>query len=114
MVDDDVEFRRDACEALESAGYRTIAASNGRDAVQVLTLGRIRPSAVVLDVNMPEMDGVEFARWLNGQSSLRSIPVIVVSALLFAGSADLMKPAAVLMKPFSPADLLESVETAAS
>ena len=114
VVDDDVAFRRDVCEAIESAGYRTVAASNGRDAAGVLSIGLTRPCAVVLDVNMPEMDGVEFCRWLNGQPNLRSIPVIVVSAFIFSGAADVMKPAAVLTKPFLPDDLLETLYAAAS
>jgi CheY-like chemotaxis protein len=113
VIDDDVAMRRDVCEALEGAGYATVAASNGRDAIEALS-SYGRPRAIVLDLDMPDMDGVAFKRWLNQQPALKTIPVIVASAYVRQRALDVLRPAAVLLKPFSPEALLDCVEATAS
>ncbi len=113
VVDDDVVFRRDVCEVLGDAGHETIAASNGRDAMAVLASGP-RPSAIVLDLDMPEVDGFAFTRWLDRHPSLRAIPVVVVSGLVHAGVGQPLRCVAMLDKPFSPDELIEHVEKAVS
>ena len=77
LVDDDVASLESMSRILEAAGWRTILAHNGVEALAVL--GRTRPAAIILDLIMPEMDGFEFLQHLREDLHLKSIPVIVMS-----------------------------------
>jgi CheY-like chemotaxis protein len=99
VVDDDDASREAAVAFLESLGYRAVSAANGRQAFEVMRAG-VRPSLILLDLVMPEMDGWAFRAEQRKDGELAGIPVIVYSA----GSdprADLesLEAAAVLLKP---------------
>lgn len=87
--------------------YRTEHCINGREALDRLSTGE-RPSLIISDINMPDMDGYELIRRLRSNAELSAIPVIVLSsvessadriALLEMGAADFM------LKPFNPEEL---------
>ena len=65
-------------ELLEDAGYRAIGTSNGRGAIEAAT--EYRPDLIILDLDMPEMNGVETCRHLKEMRSLAGIPVVVLTA----------------------------------
>ncbi|MEO0413785.1 MAG: response regulator [Verrucomicrobiota bacterium] len=77
LVDDDHDAREALGRLIEDRGWKVSHASNGKEALAVLT--KTRPAAIVLDLMMPEMDGFEFLRQLQREENLASIPVIVVS-----------------------------------
>lgn len=77
LVDDDTASLDAMARILEAAGWHTILAANGVEALAALT--KTRPAAIVLDLIMPEMDGFEFLRHLREDQHLKSIPVIVMS-----------------------------------
>jgi CheY-like chemotaxis protein len=79
VVEDDDDLRESLCGVLDAEGYRTIAASNGQEALDRLAEGV--PSLVLLDLNMPVMDGEAFLAEVRSRDDLASLPVIVVSAL---------------------------------
>src|SRR5919204_644743 len=95
LVEDDRAVRDTLVDALELDGYEVVAAADGRDALEVLTLRR--PDAIVLDLMMPTMDGWEFRR-LQREIG-HDIPVVVISATLNP-RLDEVRPEAFLMKPF--------------
>jgi len=64
---------------LEDRGYEVMKAQNGPEALDVATASR--PDVILLDIMMVGMDGIEVCRRLKADSALRSIPVIMVSAL---------------------------------
>lgn len=81
VVDDDLDGREVLCRALEKAGHEVKCVSNGQDA-----LGSIlerRPNLIVLDLFMPQMDGVSLLEILRSYLRLQSLPVIV-----FTGAPD--------------------------
>lgn len=112
VVDDDAAFRRDLCAALEDEGYATVGASNGRDALDWLSAGTIRPSVIVLDLHMDGMDGETFAVRLSKDRRCPAIPVLLISAHegIDAIAARLNVHAA-LSKPFRPERLLTLVRS---
>ena len=79
LVDDDDAIRESLREALEEDGFEVVTAANGREA-----LDRLRnspcPSAILLDLMMPVMNGWEFRDAQLSDPSLRAIPVLVISA----------------------------------
>ena len=74
-------FREVVRMRLKAAGYQTLAAGGVEQAWE-LALAH-RPDVVLLDLVMPEVDGVVFLRRLRGEPSLAATPVIVVSGLSF-------------------------------
>jgi adenylate cyclase len=85
LVVDDTEMNRDMlCSLLEADGHKSAVAENGRLALEFL---KAKPfDLVLLDVMMPEMNGYQVLEHLKSDSSLRAIPVIVLSALDEIGS----------------------------
>jgi adenylate cyclase len=85
LVVDDTEMNRDMlCSLLEADGHKSAVAENGRLALELL---KAKPfDLVLLDVMMPEMNGYQVLEHVKSDSSLRDIPVIVLSALDEIGS----------------------------
>jgi PAS domain S-box-containing protein len=80
IVDDDPALQAIARRALQSAGYDTQVADNGPSA---LILARsYRPDLMLLDVNMPEMDGFEVCQIIKSDPETRSIYILILSALV--------------------------------
>jgi CheY-like chemotaxis protein len=63
---------------LENLGYRVIEARNGREAVELASA--VRPDLILMDLNMPEMDGLSAVRRIRQKSELAEIPVLANSA----------------------------------
>ncbi|MFN8452388.1 MAG: response regulator transcription factor [Anaerolineae bacterium] len=75
IVDDKMSVQRMVADYLAENGFRTVLASNGREALYVSR--HERPDLVLLDIMMPEMDGFEFMRYFRKE---RSTPVIMLTA----------------------------------
>lgn len=109
IVDDDDDTREATASLLSSAGYETVEASDGRQALD--KLARVSdPRLVLLDLMMPVMDGVEFIEELERRDQLRGLNVLIVSASDQVQAAHpVAKQLPLLRKPFSSARLLEFV-----
>jgi PAS domain S-box-containing protein len=79
VVEDDPPTRETLCRSLESMGYITHAAVNGRSGLDWLANHPV-PSLILLDLMMPEMDGFAFLRELRQRPAFADVPVIVVTA----------------------------------
>jgi two-component system response regulator MprA len=77
VVEDDRELAGVLADALSEYGYRVECAHDG--AVALARLENERPVAIILDLLMPEMDGLEFLGSRKGNSALSDIPVIVLT-----------------------------------
>ena len=94
---------------LAGEGYRVAAASNGADALERLR-GKDRPSLILLDMNMPVMDGPSFCARRRQNQALASIPVVIVSSSDdVAQKAQEMGAARYLQKPVDTIELLDTV-----
>ncbi|PKL92896.1 MAG: two-component system response regulator [Candidatus Goldiibacteriota bacterium HGW-Goldbacteria-1] len=111
VIADDEPFILSALQDTLSDDYTVFSASNGKEAVALV--GKTMPDLAILDVMMPEMDGLEACKVLKKDSSTKSVPVILLTAKGqitdiekgFKSGAD-----AYVVKPFSPARLMEKVE----
>ena len=81
IIDDDRMFREVVRMRLKAAGYQTFVAANAQEGWEQAR--QHRPDVVLLDLVMPEADGVEFLRRLRGDPALAATPVIVVSGVSF-------------------------------
>jgi DNA-binding response OmpR family regulator len=77
IVEDDIDLRELIKQAGEKRSYRALLAGNGLEAKKLLEAGSI-PDIIILDINMPGMDGFGFCRWLREDFPL--VPVIFLSA----------------------------------
>jgi len=80
IVDDNAETTAALTAMLDLRGYETASALDGLDALSQLRAG-LRPSLIVLDWMMPNLDGRGFLERVAADSQLRSIPVVIYSAL---------------------------------
>ena len=78
LVDDEPDLVELLQYTLEQAGYRVLAASNGKDGLRLAETER--PDVAVLDIMMPEMDGIELTQRLREDAQLRLTPIILLTA----------------------------------
>jgi CheY-like chemotaxis protein len=79
VVDDTESTRLAFARLLRAEGYDVVTAGSGKDAFR--RLETVRPDMILLDVIMPEMDGMEFLELLRSYPAWRELPVIMISAL---------------------------------
>ena len=78
VVDDAADNVAVISLALQQQGYKVVTASNGEDAVRVAE--QTRPNLVLMDINLPELDGLGATRRILENEALRDVPVVVVTA----------------------------------
>ncbi len=86
VVDDEEAIREALCDLLEDAGFATISARHGLDALRALATLPTAPAFILLDLMMPIMDGWAFCRSRWRSPTLREIPVVLISAVDMAES----------------------------
>jgi two-component system cell cycle response regulator DivK len=110
LVEDDDNARRAYCVMLRQAGFRVVEAANGPDAVR----GAIEdsPDLILMDMNLPMLDGWEAARRIRSDSRAGCTPLLAFSALIDS-IADLRHDSGLfdgfIAKPVSPAELVRRV-----
>ena len=110
VVDDDPDVRDAVADVLADEGYGVTGVGSGREALQHLQQ-HMRPSLILLDMMMPEMDGWLLRQELKKSPDLASIPIVILSAhgdvrdaALALGAVDYLR------KPLSVDSLLEIAE----
>jgi two-component system, cell cycle response regulator DivK len=97
-------------DLLDAHGYRTIQTRNGLDA---LILARShRPDLVLMDIQLPEVSGLEVVRWLKDDDELRAIPIIAVTAFAMKGDEERIRSGgceAYISKPISVLMFLDTI-----
>ena len=106
VIDDDEDLRLLARKALERGGHLVMEASDGEEGLRILESER--PDLLVLDLNMPGMDGFEVLRRVRAHDQFRQLPVVVLTALGDEASAHTsfqLGATDFLAKPFTPPQL---------
>jgi CheY-like chemotaxis protein len=81
VVDDDDGIREALCDLLDDAGFATVGARHGLEALKVLAASSEAPTFILLDLMMPVMDGWAFCDSRRKIGALRDIPVVAISAV---------------------------------
>lgn len=111
IVDDSNSMRQMIRFTLSEEGAEVYEAENGRAGMDLLQ--EARPELIITDINMPEMDGIEFIRQVRADSSYKFVPIIVLTTESEEQKQEEGKRAgatAWLVKPFTPEVLLETVK----
>ena len=78
IVDDNQLLLQALCEHLEGQGYDTIVATNGKEALEKLK--REKPDLIIMDIVMPEMNGLEATKIIRSDPELKNIPVVAFTS----------------------------------
>jgi CheY-like chemotaxis protein len=110
VVDDSPSVRRVVSGMLKNAGWAVQTARDGVEALEVI--GRERPAAVLLDIEMPRMDGYELMATIRAQDAYRNLPLIVLTsraATKHQQRADQLGADAYIVKPYQDEQLLSTL-----
>jgi two-component system cell cycle response regulator DivK len=110
VVEDQEDNRRIIRDLLTSAGYALIEATDGEAGVRLA--GTERPDLILMDVQLPVLDGHEATRRIKANPELHHIPIVVVTSYALSGDDAKAMAAgcdAYVAKPFSPRQLLATI-----
>jgi two-component system cell cycle response regulator DivK len=98
-------------DLLEAHGYATLKTAHGNEAMELAR--RHRPDLILMDIQLPEISGLEVTKWLKEDPELRAIPIIAVTAFAMKGDEEKIRQGgceAYIAKPISVTKFLETVE----
>ena len=99
-------------DLLEAHGYKTVGTRNG---IEALDLARKhRPDLILMDIQLPEVSGLEVTKWLKDDAELKSIPVVAVTAFAMKGDEERIRQGgceAYVSKPISVPKFIETIKT---
>ena len=98
-------------DLLEAHGYGTLQT---REAMEAMRLARLhRPDLILMDIQLPEVSGLEVTRWIKDDPELKSIPVVAVTAFAMKGDEEKIRQGGCedyVAKPISVVKFLETVK----
>jgi two-component system cell cycle response regulator DivK len=99
-------------DLLEAHGYVTVQTRNGMEAIELARLHR--PDLILMDIQLPEVSGLQVTQWIKSDEELKHIPVIAITAFAMKGDEEKMRQGgceAYLSKPISVVKFLETVKS---
>ena len=99
-------------DLLDAHGYRTLQTRNGFDALKIAR--EHRPNLILMDIQLPEISGLEVTKWLKDDEELRDIPVIAVTAFAMKGDEERIRQGgceAYISKPISVPRFIETIKS---
>jgi two-component system cell cycle response regulator DivK len=97
-------------DLLDAHGYATLQTRNGMDALKLAR--EHRPDLILMDIQLPEVSGLEVTKWLKEDDDLRGIPVVAVTAFAMKGDEERIRQCgceAYLSKPISVMSFVDTV-----
>jgi len=98
-------------DLLVAHGYATIQTRNGLEALALAR--RHRPALILMDIQLPEISGLEVTKWIKEDDELRDIPIVAVTAFAMKGDEERIRSGgceAYISKPISVSAFLETVQ----
>ena len=98
------------CDLLGAHGYETIQIVEGMKALEVARVEK--PDLILMDIQLPEVSGLEVTKWLKEDEELKSIPVVAVTAFAMKGDEEKIREGgceAYIAKPISVSQFIETV-----
>ncbi len=104
LAEDSPPNRKILTHLLEKLGFRVVACENGLEAFEALTSDKHDVKLLISDIMMPGMDGLELLRKVRGQENLKSLPVILITAVSekdYIERAKALNVSGYILKPIS-------------
>ena len=99
-------------DLLEAQGYDTLQTKDGMEALELARTNR--PDLILMDIQLPELSGLEVTKWLKEDDDLKAIPVIAVTAFAMKGDEEKIRQGgceAYIAKPISVVKFLETIQS---
>ncbi|MBO6918677.1 MAG: response regulator [Rhizobiaceae bacterium] len=99
-------------DLIEASGYGTIQTRNGLEALDLAR--EHKPDLILMDIQLPEVSGLDVTKWLKEDEELHSIPVIAVTAFAMKGDEERIRQGgceAYISKPISVPGFLETIKS---
>jgi two-component system cell cycle response regulator DivK len=112
VVEDIEDNRRIMHDLITSAGFEFVEARDGQEALP--TALACKPDLIMMDIQLPLLDGYEATRRIKAEQSLRHVPVIAVTSYALSGDEEKARAAGCdgyVTKPFSPRQLLATIRS---
>ncbi len=97
-------------DLLDAHGYKTLQTRDGMEALDIAR--EKKPDLILMDIQLPEVSGLEVTKWLKEDDHLRGIPVVAVTAFAMKGDEEKIREGgceAYISKPISVAQFLDTV-----
>ena len=110
VVEDQLDNRRILHDLLTNAEFDIVEAENGAEAIACAKASR--PDLILMDIQLPILDGYEATRHIKADPDLKSIPIIVVTSYALSGDEEKARLAGCddyVAKPYSPRQLLAKI-----
>src|SRR3954451_25231718 len=110
VVEDQEDNRQILRDLLDNANFEMVEAENGEEAL--VAVAKRRPDLILMDIQLPILDGYEVSRRIRADPALRSIPIIAVTSYALSGDEAKARQAGCddyVTKPYSPRQLLAKV-----
>jgi len=111
IVEDDDLSMKLATDLLHAHGYDTLHSVDGKDTLQLAS--EHHPDLIIMDIQLPEISGMEYTKRLRADDALKDIPVLAVTAFAMKGDEEKIRAAGCddyIAKPISVLNFLETVE----
>jgi two-component system cell cycle response regulator DivK len=111
LIEDNPQNRYLVTFLLEARGYEVVPAADGPQGIELA--GRIRPKLILLDIQLPTMDGYAVARALRGNPALKDTPIVAVTSYAMSGDREKALAAgctAYVEKPINPETFVTEIE----
>ena len=112
IVEDNELNMKSFHDLLEAHGYRTLQTRDGLSALEIAR--EHRPDLILMDIQLPEVSGLEVTKWLKEDDELHVIPVIAVTAFAMKGDEERIRQGgceAYVSKPISVPKFIETIKT---
>ena len=97
-------------DLLKASGYETLLSRTGIEGIELAQ--KHRPDLILMDIQLPEISGIEAIKWLKGKDEFRATPIIAITAFAMKGDEERIRESgceAYLSKPITVGKFLETV-----
>ncbi len=111
VVEDNVLNMKLFHDLLKAHGYNVLQTKNGMEALRLAR--QHRPDMILMDIQLPDISGLEVTKWLKDDETLKTIPVVAITAFAMKGDEERFLEGgceAYIAKPISIANFLQTVE----
>jgi len=111
VVEDNELNMRLLHDVLEARGYAVLQTGDGMEALKLAR--QHKPDLILMDINLPEVSGLEVIKWIKDDGALKEIPIIAVTAFAMKGDEEKIRQSGCdgyIAKPISVADFLKTVQ----
>lgn len=112
VVEDNELNMRLFCDLLDAYGFETFECKDGSDAVDIAR--NKKPDLIIMDIQLPEVSGLDITRWIKDDEELSDIPVLAVTAFAMRADEQRVREAgceAYLSKPIQMSSFIRAVES---